>query len=113
MVGAAMQPGTPGDNAIALEIADLSGKVIDDLGSTFPEYYGGIVASVGTQARAASDMREFDENLLVELQNRRDSVSGVSLDEEAINLVRFQRSFEAGAKMMKVTDELLETLINL
>lgn len=113
MVGAAMQPGMPGDNAIALEIAELSGKVIDDLGGTFPEYYGGIVASVGTQARAASDMREFDENLLVELQNRRDSVSGVSLDEEAINLVRFQRSFEAGAKMMKVTDELLETLINL
>jgi flagellar hook-associated protein 1 FlgK len=113
MIGAAAQATEPGDNTIALQMAELSGEVIGALGSAFSEYYGGIVAAVGTLARGASDMHTFDENLLVELQNRRDSVSGVSLDEEAMNLVRFQRSFEAGARMMQVTDELLETIINL
>ncbi len=111
-VAAASGPGLPGDNTIALRIAELSSTVISSLGNTFSEYYNGIVAEAGTMARAASDTRTFDENLLVELQGRREALSGVSLDEEAMNLVRFQRSFEAAARMIQVTDELLDTIVN-
>lgn len=105
--------GLPGDNSNALNIYNLSINPINDLGDTFIDYYRDIVAVTGTMSRAASDSLTFDENLLSEVQSRRDSISGVSLDEEAINLIRYQRSFEAAAKMIKVTDELLEMVINL
>ncbi len=105
--------GLQGDNTIALNIYNLSTIAIGDIGDTFIDYYRGIVTITGTMSRAASDSLTFDENLLSEIQSRRDSISGVSLDEEAINLIRYQRSFEAAAKMIKVTDELLDMVMNL
>lgn len=105
--------GLPGDNGNALNIYNLGTIEISDLGDTFIDYYRGVVTVTGTMSRAASDSLTFDENLLSEIQSRRDSISGVSLDEEAINLIRYQRSFEAAAKMIKVTDELLEMVMNL
>lgn len=105
--------GLPGDNSNALGIYNLSTTAISDLGDSFMDYYRGIVTVNGTMSRAASDSLTFDENLLSEIQSRRDSVSGVSLDEEAINLIRYQRSFEAAAKMIKVTDDLLDMVMNL
>jgi flagellar hook-associated protein 1 FlgK len=104
----------PGDNANALLMVQLSQNAIASLGdATFSSYYGGLVSTIGSMSKAASDSFTFDENLLSELNNRRESLSGVSLDEEAANLIRFQRSFEAGAKMIQVTDELLQTLLEL
>lgn len=105
--------GLPGDNGNALNIYNLGSVAIGDIGDTFMDYYRSIVTVTGTMSRAAADSLTFDENLLSEIQARRDSVSGVSLDEEAINLIRYQRSFEAAAKMIKVTDELLEMVMNL
>lgn len=105
--------GLPGDNGNALNIYNLGTIEISDLGDTFIDCYRGVVTVTGTMSRAASDSLTFDENLLSEIQSRRDSISGVSLDEEAINLIRYQRSFEAAAKMIKVTDELLEMVMNL
>jgi flagellar hook-associated protein 1 FlgK len=103
----------PADNGNALRMAGMSAGNITELGSSFELFYRGIVSRVGTMSRASSDSLRFDENLLNELNNRRESLSGVSLDEEAANLIRFQRSFEAGARMIKVTDELLQTILNL
>lgn len=104
----------PGDNSNALLIAQLSQNAIANLGgATFSSYYGGLVSTIGSMSRAASDSFTFDDNLLSELNTKRESLSGVSLDEEAANLIRFQRLFEAGAKMIQVTDELLQTLLNL
>lgn len=106
--------GLPGDNTNALLLAGLSDTALSALGGeTFQAYYSGIVTRAGTKAREASDMHRFNENILGELERRRESVSGVSLDEEAANLIRFQRAFEAGARMIKVTDELLQTVIDL
>ncbi len=104
----------PGDNTLALQIAQLSQSNISNLnGATFGSYYSGLVSTVGSMSRAASDSLTFDDNLRFELEKRREAVSGVSLDEEAANLIRFQRSFEAGARIISVTDELLQTIINL
>ncbi len=113
---AAASSGTtiPGDNSNALLITQLSENAITNLGgATFSSYYGGLVSTIGSLSKAASDSLTFDNNLLSELNNKRESISGVSLDEEATNLIKFQRSFEAGAKMIQVTDELLQTLLNL
>jgi flagellar hook-associated protein 1 FlgK len=104
----------PGDNRNALSIAGLSQTSISDLGSaSFDEYYEGIVSGIGIMSKAAHDSLEYDDNMRYELQKKRDQVSGVSLDEEAADLIRFQRAYEAGARILKITDELMQTIINL
>lgn len=104
----------PGDNSKALEIVQLSQSGIGDLGNaTFDGYYQGIVTDIGIMGKAALDSLTYDDNLRFELEKKRDAASGVSLDEEAANLIRFQRMYEAGARIIKVTDELMEMIINL
>jgi flagellar hook-associated protein 1 FlgK len=114
IAAASAAAGLPGDNSNALSLAGLAGTAQGGLGNiTFADYYNGVVSTVGVMARAASDGRAFDENVMAELTARRESVSGVSLDEEAVNLIRYQRSYEAGARMIKVADELIQTVLNL
>jgi flagellar hook-associated protein 1 FlgK len=114
IAAASLDTNLPGDNSNALLIAQLSQNAITNLGgATFSSYYGGLVSTIGLLSKAASDSLTFDNNLLSELSNKRESLSGVSLDEEAANLIKFQRSFQAGAKMIQVTDELLQTLLNI
>ncbi len=104
----------PGNNAVALQIAGLAFSSVSDIGGmALTDFYRGIVSAAGSNARAASDSLQFDENLLAEISNMRESVSGVSLDEEAVNLIKYQRAFEAGARMIRVTDELLQAVLNI
>lgn len=114
-IAAASSPtGLPGDNLVALQIAALSDTAMTALNSgTFSDFYAGLASEIGSLRSAASDSLRFDDNLLSELDARRESISGVSLDEEAANLIRYQRSFEAGARMIKVADELLQTVLNI
>lgn len=111
---AAAQSTAPGDNTNALDIIAMNSSEVANLNdSSFVDYYSEIVTSIGSLSKAASDSLEYDDNLLFELNNRRDAVSGVSLDEEAANIIRYQRAFEAGARIIQMTDELLEMIINL
>lgn len=104
----------PGDNSNAVQIAQLANASQNAIGNnTFSGFYGGLVSTVGVMKQAASDSLSFDNNLLAALQSQRDSISGVSLDEEAANLIRYQRSYEAGARMIRVADELLQTILNI
>jgi flagellar hook-associated protein 1 FlgK len=104
----------PGDNTNALQLFQLSQSGISDLsGATFEGFYRGIVSNVGVDSKAAADSLTYDSNLLFELEKKREEISGVSLDEEAANLIRYQRAFEAGARIIKITDELLQMVIDL
>ena len=104
----------PGDNTNALQLFQLSQSGISDLsGATFEGFYRGIVSTVGVDSKAATDSFTYDSNLLFELEKKREEKSGVSLDEEAANLIRYQRAFEAGARIIKITDELLQMVIDL
>jgi flagellar hook-associated protein 1 FlgK len=104
----------PGDNSNALSIVSKYESTITNLSSvSYNDHYAEIVTTVGSLAQSASDSLEFEDNLLFELNNRRDSVSGVSLDEEAANLIRYQRAYQASARIITVTDELLELVVNL
>ncbi len=106
--------GERGNNVNAQAIVQLHQSGISDLSSaTYDEYYQGIVSDVGIMSKTAMDSLTYDDNLRFELEKKRDAVSGVSLDEEAANLIRYQRMYEAGAKIIKVTDELMEMIINL
>lgn len=106
--------GLPGNNLNALQIALLTDATQSELGNTsFSAYYGSLVVSIGSMKRSAADSLTFDNNLLTALKARRDSASGVSLDEEAANLIRYQRSYEAGARMISVADQLMQTVLRL
>jgi flagellar hook-associated protein 1 FlgK len=101
-------------NEIVLALAQLSHQGQTGLGGkTFSDKQGEIVAGLAQQvANANSDLQ--DQSAITNyVQTQRDSVSGVSLDEEMSNLVMFQKAFEASAKLISMTNELLGTIIQM
>ncbi|GAW92903.1 flagellar hook-associated protein FlgK, partial [Calderihabitans maritimus] len=115
-IGAASQPGAPGDGSIALEIARLSRERVFPEGGnptfTFGDYYQNIVAELGVQTDEGNRMVEVQEHVLEQLETRREAVAGVSLDEELANMVQFQQAYAAAARVISVIDEMLDILIN-
>ncbi|HHX64918.1 MAG TPA: flagellar hook-associated protein FlgK [Chloroflexi bacterium] len=107
------QSAGPGDGSIALRLADLSSALLmDDGTATIGTTYRGMIGQLGMNTRHASMMLESSHEFLDHLQQRRDSVSGVSLDEETIDLVQYQRAYQAAARMITLIDEMLDRLIN-
>lgn len=97
--------GTSGGNDIALAIGALRGAAAD-------QAYASFVSRVGTDMSDARRAEGNAQELVLAVQDRRDSTSGVSLDEEMTNLVRFQRGYQASARAMTSFDEALDVLIN-
>jgi flagellar hook-associated protein 1 FlgK len=95
-----------GDNTIALDIAALRGRADVD------GAYRSFVARVGTEVRQAHKQEANATALAEAVDGRRQSVSGVSLDEEMSNIIRFQRGYQASARAMSTMDEMLDVLIN-
>ncbi len=58
-------------------------------------------------------MLETQNQVITQLQNQRESVSGVNMDDEAVNILRFQKAYEATARYMSILDKLTEELVNL
>jgi flagellar hook-associated protein FlgK len=79
---------------------------------TTSDYYAGIVGKVGTASSQAQEMASNQQLVLDQLTTRVSSVSGVSLDEEATDMVRFQHAYQAAARVITTMDEMLNTLIN-
>jgi len=104
--------GTSGNGTLATKIADSkSSKVID--GVSIPDYYNSLVSTIGSD-KTLSDQNSAANKLVVDqLTNQKASVTGVSLDEEMTNVIKFQRSYDASAKLIKVADEMLQTLIEM
>jgi len=104
----------PGDGSNALGIAQLQQQKLMDAGAlTFGDYYTRSVSLLGSQVRSAVDESEGQKAYMDALTRQRESVSGVSLDEEMVNMVRFQRGYEAAAKLITTMAEMLDTIINL
>ncbi len=104
--------GTEGNGDIAVLIAELSGKKLIN-GQTLGENYSGLVSDIGNSKMSADQMAESTALVIQQLEMQKASVSGVSIDEEMTNVLRFQRSYDASAKLIKVADEMLETLLTL
>jgi flagellar hook-associated protein 1 FlgK len=75
--------------------------------------YANLVFRIGLDTKTSVDGLTTQGHLIAQLQNQRDAASGVSLDEEAINLMRYQKAFEASARFISVIDSLSEDLINI
>lgn len=102
-----------GDNRNALAIAQLQDKLAIDGTSNFSNYYGGVVGEIGANSQFVNSTHAAQKTSLEQLQNMRESVSGVSLDEEMANLIKYQRSFEAAARLITIGDELLQTILKM
>ncbi len=106
--------GAPGDNSNAIAIAELQNALMmDDNTTTFDNYYNSMVSDVGTKVRDAGMNHDHHTAMVSHLENYRDSISGVSLDEEMVNLIQFQLGYDAAAKLISTTDEMLQTLMNM
>jgi len=104
----------PGDNRNAVALANLQGQLTMNGGSTtFDNYYSALASGVGNDVRNASANHEYEDAMITHLENYRESVSGVSLDEEMVNLVKFQHAYEAAAKLITTVDDMLSTVLNM
>ncbi|MBN1275877.1 MAG: flagellar hook-associated protein FlgK [Deltaproteobacteria bacterium] len=99
--------GLPGDNGNALAIADLR------YDSSIGDYFNSIVNDVGANLQKANSNAAHQSEMIVYMNNLRESVSGVSLDEEMISLIQYQHAYQSAAKLVAVADELLRTVINM
>lgn len=102
----------PGDNSTAIAIADLSSS-LTMLGnsSTFEAFYSGLIGDVGSDVRSAQLNSDHQTAMVQHLENYREEVSGVSLDEEMVNLVKFQHAYNAAAKLITTTQDMIDTLM--
>ena len=103
--------GAPGDNETALAIHRLMDKKVD--GETFIEHYSRIAAVVGTETRRNIMTRNGASDTMNQLENMRESIVGVSIEEEMINLIMFQKGFEAASRYIGTIDEMLGTIIGM
>jgi flagellar hook-associated protein 1 len=97
--------GGQSDNTLAIAIENLRGGDAD-------KRYQQLVTRMGNEVSQAQRAEATAQVLTDNLSDRRESVSGVSLDEEMTNIIRFQRAYQASARAMSTTDEMLDTLIN-
>ncbi len=118
-IAAGLTSNTDGANALAL--VDLQSKLafnsvsLDSSGSgtfTFNEFYSSIVSTVGIQSLSTQSTYSQQEGIILQLNTRRESISGVSIDEEMINMVKFQQAYNAAARLITVVRELLDTVVS-
>ena len=77
------------------------------------EYYATLVTTVGADRRLAKTNSEYHTALSTDLEDRVTSVTGVNLDEEMSNLIKYQHSYTAAAKLITTADQMLQTLLGL
>ena len=104
-----------GDNSVALAISRLRDTPVTLLGqtATINDGYRTIVSELAIGVSAANGTAKAARTLASQTDGRRDSVKGVSIDEEMVNLMKFQQSYAAAARLINVVDEMSQTLINL
>ncbi len=111
---AAAKNGEHGDNQTALAIAQLESASLASLhGGNLKQTYQSMINSVATSAAAAKTNAEATGTIRQTLEAQRESLSGVSLDEEAVNLIKQQRAFQGAAKLITTINEMMQTLLQM
>ena len=117
--GAAPDPGpptgtvAPGDNSNAIILSNIGDKYLIGGSDTFTSLYGKMSAKIGIESNQNQLSLKGAQDALDQLENFRDGLVGVSLEEEMISLIQFQRGFESSAKFLSTVDEMMSTLIEI
>ncbi|MEA3435313.1 MAG: flagellar hook-associated protein FlgK [Thermodesulfobacteriota bacterium] len=111
---AASGTGAPGDNSNAIAIANLQNSLLMSGGTaTCDDFYNSLVSDVGIDVQSAQMNYDHQTAMASSLDNYRESISGVSIDEEMVNLVKFQHAYDAAAKLISAVDEMMNTVMNM
>lgn len=101
-----------GDNRTAQAIADSATVTREALNySTLQDYYSSMVGEVGSATQSVKESKNFLETLISQLKAIKESISGVSLDEEMTNLIKYQQAFVASAKVLTTIEDMFEALL--
>jgi flagellar hook-associated protein 1 FlgK len=107
-----------GDGQNALNISNLQNSLVFSSGgftpgagtSTFDDFYNSMVGGLGAGSRSSQTILRQQEGVMLQLNTQRESISGVSLDEEMVNLIKFQQAYAASARMVTVIEEMFDVL---
>jgi flagellar hook-associated protein 1 FlgK len=81
--------------------------------TTIDDFYNSIVSEVGVASARNKEALGQQQSIITQLNRVRDQVSGVSIDEETTNLMQFQHAFDASARVIRVADEMMDTVLKL
>jgi len=102
----------PGDNGNAIAIANLQEtQTMNGNTATFGAYYDSMVSDAGLAVQQATSYYDHQSQMVLQVENYRESISGVSIDEEAVNLIKYQNAYQAAAKLITTADEMMETVL--
>ncbi|HAH61057.1 MAG TPA: flagellar hook-associated protein FlgK, partial [Treponema sp.] len=102
-----------GDGKAALEIASIRNtQVMIGRNRTFDDYFADTVTNVGLKGEQAETQTKNQNAIMADLRNMRDSISGVNIDEELADIIKFQHGYNAAASFIKTWNEMLDTIIN-
>jgi flagellar hook-associated protein 1 FlgK len=111
---AAARNGASGDNGTARALAELEGKGVAALnGQSIKDRYQSVTNVLATTAASAKTNADASQGVLDTLTAQHESLSGVSLDEEAINLIREQRAFQGAARLISTVNEMMDVVLNM
>lgn len=114
LIASGASPNSPGDNRVANIISTLQNRrVMEDGTASFDDFYSSTVGEVGIVTNKVNKAYESQSDILKQLNNIRESISGVSLDEETTKMIEFQKSFDASARLIRTADEMMDTVLNL
>ena len=104
----------PGDNRVALAIAELQyASTMNDETTSFNEFYNAQITDIGLKVVNAQKGLRSHSQMLEQYEALRDSVSSVNLDEEMTKMVKYQRAYESSAKFLSTVDQMTQTVINM
>lgn len=108
----------PGANDVALAIFNLQDMVVTNMGgtgvsTTMDAYYSSMVAQVGVDVQNTVNNETFNDTLLGQYIKRKESVTGVNIDEEMTELLKYQHLYQAAAKLISISDEMMQALISM
>jgi len=112
-LGTEGRPGAPGDGSAALAIANLRTRpVMVGQISTFDDYFANAVANIGLKGEQAKQAMQTQDLVMKNLNDLKQSISGVNIDEELAQMIKFQHGYAAAARFINVMNQMLDTIIN-
>lgn len=107
------KPAQPGDGSAALAIAQLrTEQIMIGKRTSFDEFFSSAVADIGLKGQTAQQTLDTQNAIMKDLNDQKQAISGVNLDEEFSNMIKFQHGYEAAAKFVSTMNTMLDTLIN-
>jgi flagellar hook-associated protein 1 FlgK len=113
-IATGLEPNKPGDNRVALAISKLQHEKIIDNGTTsFEEHHLKTVSNLGLASSKARIDFEQSSGMLAQAKSVKERISGVSIDEETANMVKYQQAYEASARVIRVADEMFKSVLSI